>query len=618
MLIMRYFILGCSLVGSFCHFANSQPVLTDVAGQVGISHSAIMVSNENGYQGGAAWFDFDNDGWYDLYLTGGRAPDALYRNNGDGTFTDVTNEAGIGLLQDTVTQGVTTGDLNRDGFDDILVTTEVSGRNILMFNNGNGSFTIHPDWDNDVQPANSFGCLFVDLNMDGWLDMYIANWSPTFDFIFQGGILSREPDFNHYYENNGDGTFVERAVELGIADSAGCAFGLLYTDFDNDADLDLFVANDFGYFQGNSPNRLFRNDGPNTPLSDVAPLVALDEGMSSMGVAKADLNFDGYFDYYVANIFNDKMFVRSGNWYYDQLVPRGLKNDSVWLQDLSEKDWQVSWAPAFLDIDNDGDEDLFVANGSLEYNYPLPALDSNKLFLNSGFGYFDDLSYEIGIADTYTSRCVAYCDYDLDGDLDVFVGITDTVGGNRRSFLYRNDSPAQNWFQIQAQGVQNNLNGIGARVVVYSGGTAQMREIGGETSFNSQHWHVAHFGLGSLSIIDSMNVIWPGGSAEWMYDIDVNQMVSVQEDLGIVTEISNDDAENLTKVYPNPVETWLNIEGSGTADVTVYDILGAIVILETHVDLPSMFDLSELSAGKYSLKIGFETGRVVMKPFVKR
>ena len=614
---MRFFLI-CFLVFTSCVSLFSQPVLTEVAQFVGVEHHAVMCDFEMPAQGGVAWFDYNNDGWYDLYLTGGRSADALFENNGDGTFSDKSTEAGIDIVQNVFTDGVTTGDFNRDGWNDVFVTTWRTSYNFLFVNNGDGTFSEQLSWVGMQDTANSVSATFGDLNMDGWLDLYVCNTSRFFEVSTTGGTPSIDSEANFYYQNNGDGTFVSNARGLEIDDTLGCGLGVIITDFDNDNDPDLFVANDFGVFPGNTPNRMFRNDSPSQPFVEVSTDIGLNTSMYAMGVARADVNSDGVFDYYVSNILNDKMMVSSLSGYEDELVDRGMKNDSVWLQNLSELRWNYGWGAGFFDIDNDMDEDLMVANGSLRYGYPWPGLDSNRLFVNDGNGYFTDLSYEVGVADTYVSRALAYCDYDLDGDLDVFVGITDSINGVTNSFLYRNDSPQLNWLQVKATGVQNNTNGIGAKVVVYINGQSQMREIGGESSFNSQHWQVAHFGLGTNQIVDTLQVIWYGGGVDRYYALSSNQFIEVIEGQGLITGISEENELGIL-VYPNPFANELIVEGVSIQTVELFDVQGNLVsiVSERNANMV-LIDVSQLSFGNYLLRVELSEGEFVIRKLVKK
>lgn len=606
------------LIAVAVSFHADAQVLTEVSQSVGIDHHAVLCNYEMPAQGGAAWFDYDNDGWYDLYLTGGSGVDALYRNNGDGTFSDQTSVAGISVVASANTNGVTTGDFNRDGWNDIFVTTFRTHPNYLLMNNGDGTFVPVIDWVGKEDTANSFSATFGDLNMDGWLDLFVCNWSFYMNLTIVGGHPTVDAYTNYYYENDGDGTFTSKADVLGLDDVNGCALGVIVTDFDNDHDPDLFVSNDFGFFQDNSPNRMFRNDGPAVPFAEVSQSLGLDMGMNGMGVARTDVNADGIFDYYTTNIRDDKFMVSSLSGYEDELVNVGMHNDSVWLLDMSMRHWKVGWGVGFLDIDNDMDEDVMIANGSLSYSYPHPALDSNKLFVNDGFGNFTDASFQVGVADTYVSRALAYCDYDKDGDLDVFVGITDSIGGTSKSFLYRNDSPQQNWLQVKAVGVQNNTNGIGTKVVVYVNGQSWIREIGGESSFNSQHWQVAHFGLAQNTIVDSVDVIWYGGGLDRYHDISANQMLEVVEGQGMVTGVSNSSRVEI-EVYPNPFTEILMVNGSGIGLISMFDSQGQLVDVRPQQDLGRItIDVSGISVGNYILKLETQEGETVIRKVVKR
>lgn len=610
-LIVIGFVLSCFLQ-SF-----SQPVFTEVSQQVGVNHVAVRCDFEMAAQGGAAWFDYDQDGNYDLYLTGGAQSDILLRNNGNGTFSDVTSSAGIAVLGNVNTDGVTTGDINNDGFPEVFVTTFRSDVNHLFLNNANGTFSELVNWEGQHDTANSFSCSFGDLNLDGFLDLYVCNWSRYQEVIIDGSNVYVDSEANFYYQNNGDGTFSERALALEIGDTLGCGLGVLITDFDNDQDPDLFVANDFGFFPGNSPNRLFQNNYPLESFTEVSVQENLDLEMNGMGVAKTDVNGDGQMDYYITNLKNDKFMVSSITGYADELIDRGLKNDSVWTLDLQHRKMKAGWGVAFFDFDNDMDEDLMVANGDLFYDYPNPALDSNKCYVNDGNGQFTDMSEQLGLADTYVSRALAYCDYDSDGDLDVFIGVTDTVNGVSHSFLYRNDSPEMNWIQVKPTGVQNNRDGVGAKIIVYVDGVKQIREVGGESSFNSQHWMVAHFGLGSHLVADSVEVIWPGGGVDKYYNLPAGQRIEAVEGLGLVTSISE---LKTISVYPNPFTEQIIVSGlDKPCNLELFDGLGqSIWSRMNQTGSKIVVNSQNLASGNYFLSLKFGDGSQVIRKLIKR
>jgi hypothetical protein len=586
----------------------AQPVLTDVSTVAGVVHRTEMSSFQMPAQGGAAWFDHDNDGWFDLYLTGGSAPDAFFVNNGDGTFTDATASAGFSTISALQTNGVVAADFNRDGLDDVFITTFKTAANQLFMNNGDGTFTHMTEWAGSDRMSNSFSAVAGDLNLDGWPDIYVCNWSLNMQVIINGPIVSIDSEENLYYENNGDGTFTEKAIDLGIDDPLGCGLGVMFTDFDNDSDPDVFVANDFGYTNGNTENRMFRNEYPLPMFTEVSQSLGLNTEMNGMGVAKGDPDLDGDLDLYITNIKKDKYMVNNLGFYEDQLVQSGLKNDSVWLLDFSMKRGKTGWGVGFLDIDNDMDEDLFTVNGDLYYDYPNPTLDSNKLFLNDGTGQFENVSLSTGIADTYVSRALAYCDYDNDGDLDVFVGVTDSIGGNAQSILYRNDTPSQHWLQVRAFGDANNPNGIGTKVRIYTNGQMQLREIGGESSFNCQHWLVAHFGLGANSVVDSVQVEWYGGVVQRFYDVSADQRMEVYEPEQIVTSMH--DAEEGSGLYPNPFSNEVIVRVGDVRTIEIFTVEGALIKSVMGVGAVRSVDTSGLPAGSYLFRLTTQNGVV--------
>ena len=502
----------------------------EVGRPAGIDH---VCYDPNRICGGAAFLDYDGDGWEDLYVTGGLRPDRLYRNRGDGTFADVTSAAGLDPLGAVNTVGVTAGDLDNDGDPDLFVTTAEGFRNYLLRNNGDGTFT-------DVSEAAgirgddwSTAVALGDIDGDGWLDIYVGNYALydglPYDEHLTGGIP------NQLYRNNGDGTFTEVAASMGVDNSEGLTLALALADLDRDHRPELYIANDFG--QIFLPNALFAvgeagSSGAMGGFSDVAATSGTDAGMNGMGIAVGDYDEDGDFDMYITNIDRNQLFEnvsRSPLRFEDVAVARGVADSLT-----------TSWGTAFLDYDNDTYLDLFVANGRVLPSYnladPKRALrliqpHENRLYRGSAGGTLTDVSRTAGVTDTTRGRGLAYADYDKDGDLDVFVAVVSKDERTAdRSLLYRNDTGNRlNWLKIELIGTRSNRDAIGSTVEVISNGRRWLRTVAGGTSYLSRHTRFVHFGLGDRSAVDSLIVHWPSGRRDTLTNVAANQTVRIVE-----------------------------------------------------------------------------------------
>ena len=501
----------------------------NVSASAGVKHFCL---DSNRVCGGVAFFDYDNDGDDDLYLTGGDQPDHLYRNLGNGHFQDVTEEAGLGFVGRSRTVGVATGDIDNDGFRDLFVTTAEGHVNILAHNNGDGTFS-------DISRAAgiaeeeewSAAVTFGDYDLDGYLDIYVTNYATydglPYDEHLTGGIS------NWLYHNKGDNTFEEVARKAGVHNPDGLTLAATFTDVDGDHDVDLMVGNDFGDLF--TPNALFRNDYPDGGFTDMSGPSATDTAINAMGFAIGDYDEDGRLDYYLTNML--------GNILYSNTASPGVFREDAEIRGLDDRR-STSWGTAFLDYDNDTDLDLFVANGRVLTRYNLQDVDhierflkphENKLYRADGPGNFIDVSRGEGVADSTKGRGLAYSDYDNDGDLDVVVAVVnDVVPPEGYALLYRNETPADNrWLKVRVEGSTNNRDGFGTHVRVTAGGRSWIREIGGGSSYLSQNSSVAHFGMGNHATVDSLIVTWLGGEREIFTDIPTNQTVFVVEKMSV-------------------------------------------------------------------------------------
>ncbi|MBL4586926.1 MAG: CRTAC1 family protein, partial [Flavobacteriales bacterium] len=479
---------------------------SEVSLSSGIDHRAIITDTMFAAQGGVAWFDYNMDGFEDLYLTGGGASDVLFENDGNGGFINVTNTAGLSVMDGSVkTMGVISGDIDNDGYRELFITTEDANTNYLFYNNGDGTFTDISVSAGVNDGGNSASAAFGDYDLDGDLDLYVTNWCVE---MLDMTVVDTFPTVQNYlYRNNGDLTFTEVSASMGVSDATGCSLGVMFTDFDNDRDLDLMIANDFGFLAGNNENSLFRCEFPATGFVDISEQAIVDFGINGMGTAHGDYDEDGDLDYYISNIGNDLLLRNDGNSFSNQLINAGLENDTVLMLDRSGYENGYGWSSGFFDFDNDTDLDLFVANGGIAFQgVAHPNLDTNKLFSNNGDGTFTDVSVLEGVADTYISRGFAHCDYDNDGDIDMLVGISDSEVGNQHSLLYKNNLPSGNWLKVSLIGVAANRDGFGARVSVKFNGRTLIREVDGGSGFNSHHSSIVHFGLANVTMLDTVTV----------------------------------------------------------------------------------------------------------------
>jgi enediyne biosynthesis protein E4 len=507
---------------------------------------------------GAAFYDYDNDGWLDIFLVNGSRLEGfpagavptshLFRNNRDGTFTDVTAKAGVG--HSGWGQGVCVGDYDNDGWEDLFVT--YYGKNILYHNNGDGAFT---DVSQKAGVAGkgtrwNTGCAFVDYDRDGHLDLFVANYidmdlatAPVPESgpcLYKSVMVACGPPGlqggkNILYHNNGDGTFSDVSDAAGIVRANGTyGLGVLTADFDNDGWPDIYVAND------STPSALYQNkhDGK---FEDVAieagcALSADGKPQAGMGVSAADYDLDGNFDLVKTNFAGD-----TPSLYHN--VGGGNFEDATFGAGLGAHTQFLGWGCGFLDFDNDGWPDILICNGHVypeveqlktEAGYPQRKL----LYRNLRNGRFADVSLNAGsgISDPVAARGCAFGDFDNDGDIDVVVN---TV--NDFPQLLRCDSKLDNnWIKVRTIGTKSNRSGIGARLkcIAHLPGETrphqQIDEVRSGGSYISQNDLRVHFGLGKAEKVDVLEVLWPTGKSDTLKDIKVNQLIFVKEGEGIV------------------------------------------------------------------------------------
>ncbi len=577
--------------------------------------------------GGAAFFDYDNDGDEDFYITSGYNADNIYRNNGDGTFSKVVEEIGLGVTYNFNTMGVTTGDIDNDGDRDIFVTTweqflgseQPDARSLLFLNNGDGTFAEIGESAGITHQAFGMGAAFVDYNKDGYLDVYVMNHIkvPQFTYDEDGAIVgfAHECYPNFLYLNNGDLTFTEVSSEMNVANE-GCTIATVASDYDMDGDLDLYLANDFGYFL--TPNTLYQNNYPDNSFTDVSGSTNANVQAFGMGIAAGDYDHDLDFDYYTTNIGRNILCENLGGTFVDVTTEAGVENISVPEEDNLNT---TSWGTAFFDVDNDTWEDLFVANGRIPTltQFATATNDPNKLFLNNGDKTFTDVSDLAGVSDVRYTHGMAYSDYDEDGDLDIVTVVLDELDGRSKFYINETEND-NNYIQFKLIGVESNRDAFGSRAWIYANDLTLVKEIyGGGASHASQHTSVLHFGLGTHEEVDSVKIEWTNGHVDMVYNPAINMRHTVVE--GVETAVHDPQLQQLDiAVAPNPFTNEVSLYTDKTFGQEPLQVrlsaMDGTIILNTRIDFNRQAQLKfdeELAPGMYILELRNSQGRTIRK-----
>jgi hypothetical protein len=488
---------------------------------------------------GVAWIDVDNDGFQDLYFVNGApgSDSSLYRNNGNGTFTDVTARAGVSGAaagKEAYRTGAAVGDFDNDGFLDLFATS--FGPNVLYRNNGDGTFS-------DVTakagvagpPAEwSTSAGFLDIDRDGDLDLYVANYldfrrddNPYCGQRREGYRMYCHPTMfdgmaDRLFRNNGDGTFTDVSKEAGVANPAGKGLGVTFCDVDRDGDTDIYVANDM------VRNFLYVNDGKGTFQDNAYSAgVGFDENgkpQAGMGVDCADYDGDGFPDLFVTNFSEElnALYRNRGDRTFEEVSRRaGLGSGFL----------PLGFGTKLFDADNDGDVDVHVTNGHVIDNVSLyqPNLtytQKDLLYENVG-GTFRDISRSAGsgLEGDRVGRGSAVADYDNDGDLDIAIS---SLG--RPAVLLRNETGSRgNWLIVRAEGTKSNRFGLGATVRLQTAGKPLVTEINNVASYLSANDIRLHLGLGSMKVVPQLEIRWPSGATQTLKDVAANQVLAVKE-----------------------------------------------------------------------------------------
>ncbi len=509
----------------------------------GISGFTDVINTPYGYKIGASWGDYNNDGFPDLFLANS-GKDILLKNTGTGQFTDITTIAGV------------------------------AGKDSAQSSQG----------------------LWFDYDKDGDLDLYVS--------VRQDWSTSNRSHANRMYENTGNDTFIDVSELTGLHDT-GLTFTSLPLDIDNDGDLDLYLANDFG------PNKLYMNNGDKT-FTDLTETFGLSDQGEGMGLAIGDPDNNGLFDFYLTNVtengesplrFN-RLFINTGQNFFEK---------KEFVKGVSEAGW--GWGTEFFDFDNDGDEDLLIANGYQTQTEP----DINRLFRNNisenDTLVFEAFEEEAGISGNSVSYTNAVFDQNNDGFLDLV-----TSNFYQKPVFYENTLNQGSWIKIWLEGVETNRNGFGSTITLYSDGKAQHRYYHGAGLY-TQHVLPIHFGLQQATIIDSVEVKWLNGNINRFFDIEINQVIRIKEG-GLIT--ANEHAPDLEKPnhlkllgnYPNPFNNAtvirFQLNRAEEVDVEIFNSIGQKVY-QTSKNFPSgtnsiHWKVSNLNSGVYFYQIKTSSG----------
>ena len=511
---------GCGGSGNNADQTNTNIQFANVTSQAGFnySHGFILggaMSEPQLISGGVAAGDYDNDGWVDLYVVRGTiGPNLLFKNNGNGTFTEVGQSAGLDL-SGIISSGPTFADFSGDGFLDLFIGG-VSPTNVSLFlNNGDGTFSniTTSAYQTGVSSNNTYSAAFGDYDLDNDLDLFMTHW----------GSGNANGSSEHLWRNNGDNTFTDVSIAAGISatyqGNQDFTFTPNFADINNDGYPDILLSGDFGTSQ------VFVNQKDGTFVNTTDTNVITDE--NGMGSAVADYDNDGDLDWFVSSIYDPNMQAEanwgiSGNRLYRNKGD-GTFGDVTIQAGVEHGYW--GWGSCFADFDNDGNLDLVHVNGfgfarggpSFEFYE-----DPTRLFMSNGNGTFTEKALKLGLDDVGQGRGLVCFDYDRDGDIDLFI-----ANNNQPPKLFRNDGGNNNFLNVKLNGLPPNTEGVGARITITIGNKAQMRELSVGSNFVSQNPVLAHFGLGEAELINEVQIDWLDGETTVLQNVTSNQFLIV-------------------------------------------------------------------------------------------
>lgn len=554
-------------------FAFGQIQFSEVTNQTGLKFI--------GKNYGAAIADFNRDGFDDIFAFSQQAPCRLYRNNGNGTFTDVAAAVGVAFNGTPNVAGWV--DINNDGLLDLFIGNR-EGFNVLYLGVEDGTFMEHTYLSGLLNGSNVKAVLFADVNLDGNIDIYLAR-------------LNME---NILYLNIGNSQFLNYTTVSGATDHQ-ISMGAVFFDYDNDGDPDLYLTHD-----ANQPNILYQNDGAGH-FTNVAAAAGADVAGYGMGVDVADINNDGWLDIYITNLYDNFLLVNNGDGTFSEIAAAAGVNDAG-----------MGWGCTFLDVDNDGWQDIYAANDS--YFSPRP----NLLYHNKQDLTFATISENSPLESMQPGYGTATLDFNNDGKMDIY--LANYVGeiGNQ---LFRNDSQTENnWVKIKAEGTISNRSAIGARVTINAAGQFWTDEIVGTSGYATQNSLTLHFGLGQINSIDQLTIRWPNGLEEVYENLPVNTTYSLVEGMGFTTPtVDLKNEQKLISVFPNPFHDQLIIktdfnfpENTRVALQSIHGKMMEEILLKdlSFGNNECQINTGNLAAGFYFLKLEFN-GQVECVKIVK-
>jgi hypothetical protein len=536
---------------------HAEATFTNVTNAAGLNFIGSHVPPSNMgfkelFSGGAAAGDYDNDGWVDLYVTRYYAPDILYRNNGNGTFSDTTNTA-FGSLPRRNTNGVAWGDVDNDGDADLYVSSIDKSQHFLYVNDGAGHFSeeavvrgaaVGDSAHTTAGTSVSFG----DYDGDGWLDIFVGEWRDegVHSVPVQARLLRNLGAANPgHFEDTTDDAGVNLDLTTGPHAGESFSYTPKFVDLDRDGHQDLAIASD------NDTSRLFWNNG-NGAFTDGTGGMGVGLGNNDMGATVGDVNGDGLLDWFTSDIYlagiadGNRLFLNNGNRTFTDTTTAAGVRDAGW-----------GWGTELFDHDNDADLDLITTNGYF-------VEDRTRFFENNGSGAFTEKAILSGIVDTGQGRGLLTFDYDRDGDLDIFI-----VNNHQAPILYRNNGNSNKWLDVDLVGMISNRDAIGAVITVTPDLSMPTKrfvtEIDGSSNYLAQSETTAHFGLGALNgNIDLIRIEWPvSGVVQEFSDVPPNQFLTVVERVGDYNGDLRVDAADYT--------VWRNSLGTSVAAGTGAD-----------------------------------------------
>jgi hypothetical protein len=596
---------------------------------------------------GVVVFDFNYDGWDDIYMPGGESDDKLFINMHDGTFKNATPSNVVSHAGwRSNSRGGMAFDYDNDGYADLYVTCQ--NRDILWHNNADTGFTDVTRSANlnfPLEKNESMSASFGDFNGDGYNDFYVARWIDQFKFSTAGAdtTYAHQGFPNWFYVNNHDGTFTDRASEFGVDGDTGTTNIALFFDYDRDGDLDLLIGNDFGVEI--TPNRVYKNMLMETGVAtfrDVTDSIGMDCHLFCMNIGPMDYNRDGHFDFYETSIGKDSLMKNNGHDIFhnaidtDQLSGNGYERSGSGYM-------TTTWTATAGDYDNDGWEDLIVVHG---WEGAIPPWNTNPnfrdttMFFRNISGKFRDYTDTAllgpDMSRTYfdfLGRGCAALDFNHDGKLDLCVGSLNHSAANPLSDcrLLKNITPDRaeqpaHWLEMRFTAKRTAKEAIGTIVDVYAGGIIHTRQVSTGGGFGSQTTLMQHVGLGQYSVADSVIVFWPADQhrhrqIDRYYNIKADQLLQFTENMDTTLGVNAvaSQPQQPVSIFPNPAAGYLKVENlqpSVTKRIVVYNLLGVKMMDITVSDDNISFPLGSLKPGCYLLRIT-TNGSTVSKQFIK-